>query len=249
MVELFDLPLTDRKDDRFGRVITRKSLTIDDLVKIAVSRRTDLNPVTLTSAMELIKNVALDELTNGASVNFGLCHLSLGVQGVFLGDNAKWDPSQHTISIRSVPTAEVRNLVKQTNVNVRGMAASGIAINSLTDVASGEVNSRLTPGGGVNLTGTKIKVEGDDASVGITLTNVATQAVITIARNAILVNDPSKISFVVPANLPNGDYTIAINTQYCGSGRTLKEVRVGTYDNILNVSANNATSENNPPSM
>jgi hypothetical protein len=49
------------------------------------------------------------------------------------------------------------------------MAASGTYVNTLTDVASGEVNSRLTPGGGVNLTGVKIKIAGDAPGVGIHL--------------------------------------------------------------------------------
>lgn len=34
MVELYDLSLTERKDDRFGRVVTSKSLNQDDLIKI-----------------------------------------------------------------------------------------------------------------------------------------------------------------------------------------------------------------------
>jgi hypothetical protein len=245
MVELFDLPLTERKDDSFGRVVTNKSLTIKDLVDLAVSRRTDLNPATITTAIELLNNVALEQLANGASVNLGLCHLSLGVQGVFIGDNARWDASQHALAVKAIPTAELRDAIKSSAVNVRGMAASGIAINSLVDVASGEVNSRLTPGGGVNLTGTKIKLDGDNANVGITLTNVNTQAVVTIPRTSVLINDPSKITFVVPANLPNGDYTIAISTQFSTGNKTLKETRTGTLDYILNVG--DQGSETTPP--
>ena len=53
MVELYDLAITERKDDRFGRVVTHKSLNEDDLINIAVQRRTDLSPTSLKSTMEI----------------------------------------------------------------------------------------------------------------------------------------------------------------------------------------------------
>jgi len=235
MVELFDLSLTERRDDRFGRVVTTQSLTIDDLVKLAVANRTDLNPTTLATSMELLKNVALTELAKGASINFGLCHLSVGVSGVFIGDNARWDDNLHELTVRAVPTADVRNTIKAAKVNVRGMAATGSVINSFVDVASGEVNSRLTPGGGANITGTKIKIEGDDASVGIYLINMTNNEELKIPSTSILINDPSKISLVIPTMLKNNDYQLVIRTQHCGSGKTLKEVRTASLDYILNV--------------
>ena len=55
IVELYDLALTERKDDRFGRVVTAKSLSEDDLVNIAITRRTDLNATTLKSSIEILK--------------------------------------------------------------------------------------------------------------------------------------------------------------------------------------------------
>src|SRR5665647_3155733 len=147
IVELYDLTLTERKDDRFGRVVTTKSLKEDDLIEIAVSRRTDLNPVTLMSSMEILKGIATEQIANGASVSFGLGYFNLGVNGVFIGDNGSWDSFKHSLSIRVTPTAELRNAVKSGIVDVRGLAASGLFINSVTDVTTGEVNSRLTSGG------------------------------------------------------------------------------------------------------
>jgi hypothetical protein len=71
IVELYDLSITERKDDRFGRVVTNRSLNEDDLIHIAVSERTDLNPNSLRSAMQILKEIAKKQLANGASVAFG----------------------------------------------------------------------------------------------------------------------------------------------------------------------------------
>lgn len=236
MIELYDLSITERKDDRFGRVVTSKSLSEDDLVNIAISRGTDLSETTLRGAMEILKNIAIEQIANGASVNFGLAYFNLGVNGVFIGDHASWDGSKQNLSIRSTPTRDLRQVIKGVSAEVRGMASIGIAINSLTDVSSGEVNGRLTPGGGVNLTGSKIKIEGSDAGIGIKLINQDTQKETAIPKESILANDPSKITFIVPAELESGDYKLSISTQYASSGVFLKELRTYIFEYLLNVS-------------
>jgi len=235
MVELYDLSITEQKDDRFGRVITSKSLSEEDLVNIAVTRRTDLNATTLKAAMEILKEIAIEQIANGASVNFGLGYFSLGVNGVFIGDSARWDSSKHKLSVHVTPTSNLRQAINSCTAVVRGMATTGLAINSITDMGSGEVNSRLTPGGGVNLTGSKIKIEGDAAGVGIKLINQDTQEETPIPKQSILVNDPSKITFIVPESLANGDYLLVLTTQFGNSGSLLKEPRSCTSEYMLKV--------------
>ncbi|GHT67226.1 hypothetical protein FACS189452_04520 [Bacteroidia bacterium] len=235
IVELYDLILTERKDDRFGRVVSQGADSVDDLIRIAVERRTDLNAVTLKASYEILKAIALERLVGGATVNFGLSHYNIGVNGVFVGDHAKWDSSIHSLHLRSIPTAEAREAVKNTAVDVRGMAASGIVINSVTDVASGEVNLRLTPGGAANLSGSKIKIVGDDPTVGIYLHNVGTQQALHIASNMMPVNEPSKITFIIPSDLTPGDYKLSIRTQYSSSSINLKEPKSYVFDYTLTV--------------
>lgn len=235
IVELYDLPLTKRKDDRYGRVVTSRSLTEDDLIAIAVSRRTDLSATSLKASMSILGEIAIEQIANGASVSFGPGYFNLGVNGVFVGNDARWDCSKHSLSVRVTPSAKLRDAVKTSKVDVRGMAASGVVINTVTDVATGEVNSRLTPGGGVKLTGSKIKIEGDNIKVGITLTNQATSEVIAVPGTSLLLNDPSKITFIVPATLVNGDYKLSITTHYSSPSHILKEARTFCFDYILNV--------------
>jgi hypothetical protein len=235
IVELYDLSITERKDDRFGRVVTTKSLTEDDLINIAVARRTDLNPVTLKASMEILKEIAKEQIANGASVSFGLGYFSLLVNGVFIGDNPKWDSTKHSLAVRVSPTADLRNATNSATVDVRGMAESGTVVNSLTDVTSGEVNSRLTPGGGVHLTGSKIKITGDNPANGISLINQVTREIVVVPPSALLVNDPSKVTFIVPQTLPHGDYKLSITTQFSNSVQTLKDSRTYLFDYLLNV--------------
>jgi hypothetical protein len=232
-IELYELLFTARKDDRSGRVVSTGSLKIDDLIAIAVTRRSDINAVTMKASYEILKEVALEEVCGAKLVEFGLTHNRLGVDGVFIGDHPVWDSSEHNLQLLATATAEVRDAISNITAEVRGMAQSGLFINSLTDVVSGEVNTRITPGGGVNLTGVKIKIAGDAPGVGLYLTEINTGTVTEIPATSIPVNDPSKITFIVPPDLPAGDYRLSITTQFLPNVTLLKEPRTYVFDYVL----------------
>jgi hypothetical protein len=234
-VELYDLLITSRKSDRTGRVISTGSQGIDDLIAIAVERRTDLNAVTLKASYLILKEIALEGVRNAKQVEFGLTHNRLGVGGVFVGDHAGWDSEKNSLFLHAIPTLETRNALKDIDVEVLGMASSGLYVNTLTDVSSGKVNEHLTPGGGVNLTGVKIKIAGTAPGVGIFLTEINTGTETPIPPESILINDPSKITFIVPAGLPTGDYRLSITTQFSTSKATLKDPRTYVFESVLTV--------------
>jgi hypothetical protein len=233
IVELYELNLTEREDDRYGRVVHQGSINVDDLVETAVERRTDLNPVTLKASYEILRDIAIEKTIDGYSVDFGMTYNSLKVDGTFYGDHPKWNPEEDRLVLQSVPITKVRQKIDELAVDVRGMASSGIIINTVTDVSSSNVNKTLTPGGGMNIIGSKIKIVGDDARVGIHLLNIDTQEEWNILPNAILVNEPSKISFVIPANLREGDYHLSIITQFSNSTTLLKDARTYTFEHLL----------------
>jgi hypothetical protein len=224
-VELYDLKLSERVDDRFGRVVTSKSLHEGDLINIAVKRRTDLNPTTLRASLDILKEIAIEEIANGASVQFGLGFFSLDVRGIFTGDHAQWNPDVNSLHVKTASGVELRTAISDVHVKVLGMASSGTVINSLIDKSSGEENTRLTPGGGVNLTGSKIRIAGESADNGIRLTEQNTGAEHLIPMETILVNDPKKVTFIVPVGLPVGDYKLSLTTQFSNTSTMLKEPR------------------------
>ncbi len=233
-VELYNLSITERTDDRFGKVMISRSIDEDDLINIAKNRHTDLTPATLRASMELLKGLAIECILRGDSVKFGMAFFSLDVKGVFLGDNASWDSTEHKLIVRTTPTSDLRQAVNSASVKIHGMASVGTFINSVTDVASGEVNTMLTLGGGVNVTGSKIKIAGEHPDNGLYLVNMADEAsLVLISMNSILINDPSNISFIMPAELPPGDYKLKIITQFTTSNKTLKEPRTYVFNQPL----------------
>jgi hypothetical protein len=233
-VELYDAPLTQRKDDRIGRVLSNGSANVDDLIADAVDRGTDISPVILRASYDLLKTSALQRALRAQRVEFGLGITYVESTGTFIGDAAKWDVARNRLIARMLPSKELREALKSADVTVLGMAQVPNMISSVEDVVTGEVNVCLTRGGMAHVYGSKIKITGSDPSVGLKLT-MSIGDVLDIPATAIGINDPSRVSFVVPADLAPDEYTLGIVTQYTGSPRELKSPRTVTLEYTLQV--------------
>jgi hypothetical protein len=172
----------------------------------------------MKAAYEILKEVALEEVYNAKQVEFGLSRYGLKVTGVFTGNHPAWKDGERHLVLGAVATVEARETVKTIAVEVIGMAASGAYINTLTDAISGETDAVITAGGAVNLTGVKIRIAGDAPGVGLHLTEINGDAAVDIPSTSIAVNEPSRITFIVPASLPAGDLQAkpryAVHQQY-----------------------------------
>lgn len=70
------------------------------------------------------------------------------------------------------------------------------------------------------------KIVGDDPSVGITLTSVANpQTSFFIGPEDISPNTASKLQFILPAGVTDGEWTVKITTQYTSGNKLTKEPR------------------------
>lgn len=234
-VELHDWTLGKKEGEKIGRVVRTKSLDIDDLVRLVVARRTEFNATTIRAAFNLMKKMAMEQLMDGASVNFGLGHFQLKVNGIFNGENAQWDKDKHNLTFKFSPAKEMRNTLDNCDVKVLGKANSSIGINRVTDLVTKQVNKCLTPGGGVNVTGKRIKLAGDQKDVGIKLINCDTKDEIPISWSSIMQNTLSCIKFVAPTNHIPGQYQLLIVSQYTSKGFYLKEAKTYCFEYILEV--------------
>jgi hypothetical protein len=234
-VELYDAPLTQRKDDRIGRVLSNGSANVDDLIADAVERGTDISPVIMRASYDLLKASALQRILRAQRVEFGLGITHVESTGALIGDAAKWDPARNRLVARLRPSKELREALKSADVTVLGMAQVPNMISSVEDVVTGEINVCLTRGGMAHVHGSKIKITGSDPAIGLRLTQSGNAAVWDIPTTAIGINDPSRVSFVVPSDLVPDEYTLSIITQYSGTSKELKSPRTVTLEYTLQV--------------
>ena len=235
ILELYDLAITPGSNKCFAKVVTSKYLKEDDLVRIAVQRRTELNASTLRSALEILNEVAMNELLNGASVNFGPGIFKLAVSGAFNPNLPEWNAGKHKIVLQVTPTTKLYRKMEQIEVKIRGMAPVKTSIYTVKDFATANINECLTRDNIVEIKGTKLKIAGENISNGISLIHIASGNTTLIRAEQLAHNFPRSILFMVPRDIEPGDYHLEITTQYSNAKTRTKEPRNYRFSSILKV--------------
>lgn len=216
----------DDKTDRILMLESAGNLTHKNILDIMKAEDTGLRPETLEHVINLYHRVVKTQLLNGYTVNMGLYRATPQFRGVVKGGT--WDDKVNSIYISFTQDKELREGIKETTVQILGEKGDTMYILSGEDAATKLTDGTATAGRNYTLYGRKIKVEGDAAGVGISLTAAEGKAA-AIPRDMIAVNDPSKVIVLLPADLAKGEYTLTITTQFSGSGgKLLKEPRTAS---------------------
>ncbi|WP_312903224.1 DUF4469 domain-containing protein, partial [Chryseobacterium taichungense] len=193
----------------------------------------DVSASAMEHATELFLKEMAYQLCDGFSVNTGYFTASTTIRGVFDSPSETFNKDKHSIIFQFNQGEKLRAEIPNIEVSILGVAESSAVILQVTDVKSGSVNDLLTPGRNLKIVGSKIKVAGDDPSVGIYFVDVATQERTKVEPSDIVTNNPSELILVIPA-LAAGTYNLEVVTQY-GGGTPLKDARTATLDKILTV--------------
>lgn len=116
--------------------------------------------------------------------------------------------------------ADLRQTIKNTTVGIIGEKGAAMFVTGVQDAATRAQDASATAGRAFTLTGGKLKIAGTDPSVGITLTD-SSGAETKITEDLYVVNDPSRLTFIIPAGLADGTYELKVTTQFSGSGSKL----------------------------
>lgn len=208
-------------DDKNDRILALVSAGTADKQRI-ISEIMELNPglerETVEAVINLEQRVVKKMALNGYNVNMGLYHAVAQFTGVV--ENKAWNPDKNSVYVSFVQGADMREAIRQTGINIIGEKGASIYVAGTQDVATRATDASATAGRNFTLKGSMLKVVGTDPSVGITLTN-ASNVVTKIPEDMWAVNDPSKLIFLIPAGLANGEYTLTVTTQYGGNSKTL----------------------------
>lgn len=239
--------LTEREDDFTFNVIYQAKRSIKDLCQLAA-----VNSKYTAAHMESIYNELLTqaeiELFNASTVEFGFTNNSLGVDGPFTGPDAQFDPKVNHVVMRTSARAEYKKILQEIGVIVSGTSEGLPVITSVTDITTGSINCDLTPGGGLNGEGNRVKIVGSEGqTVGFFFISETDQTETAVPTTALLRNDPSYFSFIIP-QLAKGAYYLEIVTQAGTNSKTLlKEPRRNRFPYLLYVGGKPGSGEEERP--
>ncbi len=232
---LYPNVLTDDPNDYVARVISERTLNVREICAAAVTRG---GAPSTAEAMEHNVNLFLKEmgykLSDGFSVNTGYFTASANIKGVFHSPTENFNKEKHGILFQFNQGDLLRKELPGIEVNILGVGDSSTTIAQVTDVKTGSVNDRLTPNRNLRIKGYKLKLAGENETVGIYFVNTATEARVKVPADEIVTNNPSELVIVTP-ELTAGIYRLEVTTQYSTGGTLLKEPRTAIFDNDLTV--------------
>lgn len=238
--------LTERDDDFTCNIVYQANRSIPDLCKFAAAT-SKFTASELESAYNALKEQAKIELYNASTVEFGFTINSLGAEGPFIGPEPKFDRAKNKVVLRSVPLAELKKDLDNINVIISGTSEGLPVINVVTDVTTGSINSQITPGGGLNGEGNRVRIIGEEGKeVGFYFVSTVDNTETKVPDTSLLRNDPSYFSFIIPS-LADGTYYLEIATQSSGNSKfLLSEPRRNRFPYLLTVGKNNGGEDDRP---
>ena len=196
---LTPLMLTERDDDYSFNVTYTANRTIKDICQLCAKKGSKYSAAELESNYNELLEMAKEELYSGSTVEFGFTNNAVGVDGPLTGTKPKFDPAVNSVTLRSTPRAEIKADLKKISVIVGEIAVSLPTIKEITDITSGQTNSKLTPGGLLNGTGERTKIAGEEGDpIGFFFVNSKTEAETAEPPTSLSRNDPSNFTMLIP---------------------------------------------------
>lgn len=231
-VDLYDNSITEQKGDYTGRARVTGSLHNKEIAARIVKERTEYRQETIENILDLADQKKVEAIAEGKSVVDGVGQYIITIRGSFLGENAQFDPEKHSLGVSYTPGQLLRNQLKAVKVICNGLAQTGPVINSITDSTTGSISQVITSGGPAVISGSGIKLAGDDPSVGVYLTKDEEGAQ-PIKVTLIVHNAPSQLTVMLPTIEPGKLYALSITTQYSGTSKPLKTPRSYRFPILL----------------
>lgn len=179
---------------------------------------TGLREETLVHVVTLYERIVARFLMNGYNVNTGLFYAVPRFSGLIEG--GRWDPAKNSVYVSFSQDKVLREEIAKTQIVIQGEKNDVMYILETEDKKTGLKDGSMTPGRNFVVRGAYLKVVGDDATVGISFRNKATSTVTKIEADMFATNNPSELIFLIPSDMPDGEYELTVTTQYTKSSTT-----------------------------
>lgn len=210
-----------------GRV-TRNTVTLENLIASISEKNAGVSPYMIQHVANLLGDEMLTACQNAKAVDvLGLGTMYISVAGSISGEN----PGESSIpgfKLNFTPSTRAQEAVDSLKVDKVIIADSSPTIDRIINTFNQNEERNLLKGKAVRITGTKLKVMGEDSGIWFapldTDGNVSKDETtwIQVATETISQNKPKTLEFYVPDSITEADYRIVIRTRYCSGDKELK---------------------------
>lgn len=225
-VELRENKITERTDDYTASVKTfSDTKSLEYIAKEIVRERTEYREDTILSIMKLVEEKIRHVLYSGYPVMTENVRFSPTITGSFDSHGEVLDDKGMKCGVNVTVNQIVKDGLAGVKLYIDSVQELGGAkIDRVKDLTTGKTDGTVTPGGMVEVTGSKIKCLNEDGS-GIGHFRLYNESESAEEVKVLGVNDPSKIIFIFPTCLLAGNYRLEIETYFSNTSTMLKNPR------------------------
>lgn len=215
------------------RVVLRGTLSLHDLA-LRLQQRTNgrYRAEETELVARLLMDTATDALVDGYALNTPMGRLTPVVTGMWsLNRLIPSERAKNQPTLAYALSAELKKAFENPLFHEEDPLLQGPYIYDVFDLTSQTHNQRLTPGGHVYLKGRHLLMHGDLPQRGVELIDDASGRVVhRYSADEVYryMNTRSRIVLILPPELPDGLYRLAVTTQCTTSPRPLK--RTNRYE-------------------
>ena len=210
-----------------GRV-TRNTVTLENLIASISEKNEGVSPYMIQHVANLLGNEMLRACQNGNAVDvLGIGTMYIGVAGTVTGEN----PGESSIpgfKICFTPSAKAQEAVDSLKVDKVIIADPAPVFDRIINTFNQNENRILSKGKGVKVTGSRLKLLGEDAGIWFApldpegSVNKDETTWIQVSKETVSSNKPKTLEFYVPDSLSEENYRIVIRTKYSSGDKELK---------------------------
>ena len=209
-----------------------QSLDITDVARAIVEERTEYRVDTLVNTANLSDEKIRQLVCQNNIVKTGTAMFTPAIEGLFLGKTGTVDPAKNKCTVNIIPTAAMRSELDKVTMEFSGTVkeSGGARIGLVKDVTTGKTDGTITPGGMIDVTGSKIRcINADGTGIGSLTLLKSTDRSVATSITLFGINDPSRLMFTLPANLEAGTYELTLETYFSTNKTQLKQPRTLVY--------------------
>ena len=226
--------LTPAPDNYMAQVADVRSYTLDEIINLMMEKGSSVTRADAAAVLQVYGEVCALLVANGAALNTPLMNASMSISGVFDGANDSFDRRRHAVNLNMTAGTLLRDALASVKCEKTQIASTDPYITEVKDVVSDTVNSALTKGGIVQITGSRLKFDAKDETQGIFF---VPETGAPVRATVVAENKPARLTALIPQTLDAGIRYIEIRTKLLDNNKSLKTMKTGRFAKPLTVTA------------
>lgn len=229
-ISLYENPFKNGAKKYYGR-FNRTTVDTTNLISRLQKNGSGKNLIAVKETITMVKKEVLDAVASGETVDLmGLVTIYLAPTGGF--DGTSDESGDQNLTVKLTPSAELKAAAKNVKIKSKQVKDTSPVIENITDQFTGknfyDEDFVLSHGMNVVLSGTRLKVAGDEGGVFIAPVDEHDALVSDegqwLKSNRISRNLPKTLEFYLPSSAKAGSkYRIVLRTSFSNSKTMLKK--------------------------